>query len=240
MKLSSLFLLPLFALLFTSCNAQDGAKDINADDFEKGIAHKGVLVVDVRTPEEHAEKYIPGSGNIDINNEATFNKEFSKLDKNKPLYLYCLSGARSAKAGVIAKKNGFKEVYNLHGGIMSWISSGKNIETLKAVPASGGLTFDEYLDNIKRSNKLVLVDFSAVWCGPCRMLKPIVDKVVKQNADKVELYPLDVDKNPGVASAMHIQSIPLLVMYKNGKEVWRNLGLTDEDTVEEAVKKHSK
>ncbi len=108
------------------------------------------------------------------------------------------------------------------------------------IPEAGGMSFDQYLAQIKKSNKLVLVDFSAVWCGPCRMLKPEVDRVVEQNKDKVELFAVDVDKNPGVANTMHIQSIPLLVLYKQGKEVWRSLGLIEGGVIEDAIRKHSK
>ena len=112
--------------------------------------------------------------------------------------------------------------------------------TSHSIPAAGGMTFEDYLYHVKNTEKLVLVDFSAVWCGPCKMLRPSVDKVVSDYSSKVELFAVDIDKNSAVANTMHITAIPLLVLYRNGKEVWRNLGLTDEETISDAIKKFSK
>ena len=92
-----------------------------------------------------------------------------------------------------------------------------------------GLSFDDYLARIKNPNKLVLIDFNAVWCGPCKTLKPIVTRLARKNEAKLELIEIDVDKNPKVASTMNINGIPLLILYKQGKEVWRNMGLLDEN-----------
>ncbi len=92
-----------------------------------------------------------------------------------------------------------------------------------------GLSFDDYLARIKNPDKLVLIDFNAVWCGPCKTLKPIVTRIARKNEAKLELIEIDVDKNPKVASTMNISGIPLLILYKQGKEVWRNMGLLDEN-----------
>jgi thioredoxin 1 len=108
------------------------------------------------------------------------------------------------------------------------------------IPQSSGLSFDEYLSKIKASDKLVLVDFNAVWCGPCKIVKPVVGKVVKDNTGKLELLDIDVDKNPIVANNMKVQGIPLLILYKGGKEVWRNMGLIDEADLSHEVKKFLK
>ena len=98
---------------------------------------------------------------------------------------------------------------------------------------------NNYLAKVK-SDKLVLVDFSAVWCGPCKMLKPIVDKIAEKEKDKLEVLPIDVDKNQGLANEMHITGIPLIILYKNGKEVWRQLGLADKETIEKQIAENSK
>jgi thioredoxin len=162
------------------------------------------------------------------------------LDKSKPLYLYCLSGGRSKKAAAWAVKNGFAEVYNLQYGINAWMEARKPVVTPKGMPVAEGLSFDDYLKDIKRTDKMILVDFNAVWCGPCRILKPTVVKVVERNKDKVELFDIDVDRNPEVARTMNIQSIPLLILYKKGKEVWRNLGLVDGGEIQDNITKFSR
>jgi thioredoxin len=211
---------------------------MNPDEFQQAMLHKQGMLVDVRTPEEYQEKHLADSRNIDYEGH-DFSKQMGELSKTTPLYLYCLSGGRSKNAAAWATRNGFTEVYNLQHGIDSWIADNKPIET-SALAVAEGLSFDDYLNHIKRSDKLILVDFNAVWCGPCKMLKPTVVKVVEKNKDKVELFDIDVDHNPQVARTMNIQSIPLLILYKNGKEVWRNLGLTDGGTIQENINKFSK
>ena len=86
----------------------------------------------------------------------------------------------------------------------------------------------------------MLVDFYAVWCGPCKMLKPVLHQVEKKYGDKMEVFAIDVDENPIVANTMNVQGIPMLVLYKQGKEVWRTVGLTDENTITDKVKEFSK
>lgn len=229
----------LFAFLFTACTGQQPAvKNINADEFEKGIRKGNIHLVDVRTPQEYSDKHIVNSKNININ-DGNFEKEFAALDKSKPVYIYCLSGGRSARAAEFASRNGFKEIYNLEGGITAWMGSKKPVEVSSGGAPQMGMSFDDYLNYIKSKEKMVLVDFNAVWCGPCKILKPIVNKAIKRNSDKVELFDVDVDKNPAVSSTMHISGIPLLVLYKNGKEVWRTLGLTDEETIHNKITEFS-
>ncbi len=236
--IKSIFYLLLITFSLTSCNSNgQGVKNMNANEFDKAIHDKGIQLIDVRTPEEYAEKRISGATNINLNGD-DFEQKMNQLDKSKPTYLYCLSGGRSSSAAKWAIKNGFIDVHNLEGGITAWMSAKKPVEVEGGGEVAGGMNFDEYLKKIK-SDKLVLVDFNAVWCGPCKILKPIVKKVIKNNPDKVELLDIDVDKNSTVATTMNITGIPLLLIYKDGKEVWRNMGLTDEATLVEQVKKFS-
>jgi thioredoxin 1 len=239
MKLKGIVYLFLVVANLVSCNTNgQDVKQLDAREFEQGITKPGIQLVDVRTTEEYTEKHIPNSKNINVNSP-DFEKNMAALDKAKPVYFYCLSGGRSNNAGNWALKNGFKEVYNLDGGIMAWTDAKKPVETAGGKAPKSGMSFDDYLTHIK-GDKLVLVDFNAVWCGPCKLLKPIVNKVIKQNPDKVQLLEIDVDKNPNVANTMNVTGIPLLILYKDGKELWRNLGLTDEETILEKVKKFSK
>jgi thioredoxin len=216
------------ALIFTSCNSQSSVKNLGPDDFQTGIAKPNAQIVDVRTPEEFSEKHIPGAVNINVDG-ADFKKQLNALDKSKPLYVYCLAGSRSKKAANLAVKDGFTDVSSLENGINAWMASNKPVVTSSGEAPKTGMSFDDYLAHIKNPDKLVLVDFNAVWCGPCKMLKPIVTKQINENSDKVELIEIDVDKNPKVASTMNITGIPLLILYKQGREVWRSMGLIDEN-----------
>ena len=137
----------------------------------------------------------------------------------------------------MAVKDGFAEVSNLESGINAWMAAEKPVVASNGETPATGMSFDDYLAHIKSpDNKLVLVDFNAVWCGPCKMLKPIVTRQVKKNSDKVELVEIDVDKNPKVASTMNISGIPLLILYKQGREVWRSMGLIDENELAAKLK----
>jgi thioredoxin len=102
-----------------------------------------------------------------------------------------------------------------------------------------GISMPAYEASVK-SDKLVLVDFNAVWCGPCQVMKPILEKIGKKRKNTVIIMPIDVDQNPQLADGMKIRAIPLLVLYKNGKEVWRFTGSSDRHTIESAIEANSK
>ncbi|MES1221972.1 MAG: rhodanese-like domain-containing protein [Bacteroidota bacterium] len=97
-------------------------------DFEKAVQAAGVQLVDVRTPQEFKDGYIKGAVNADWQNETQFAEQVKKLNKAKPVYLYCLSGVRSGKAADWLAANGFKEVINLDGGIKAWKAANKKVE----------------------------------------------------------------------------------------------------------------
>jgi rhodanese-related sulfurtransferase len=111
-------------------SAVAGGNDVNnlsPDEFEEKLKDKNCVVLDVRTPEEFSSGYIRGAKNINFLS-ANFRNEISKLDKNKPYLIYCASGGRSAAACKIMTDLGFKEVYNLKGGINAWKKAGKMVK----------------------------------------------------------------------------------------------------------------
>ncbi len=80
-----------------------------------------------------------------------------------------------------------------------------------------------------RSNALVLVDFYADWCGPCKTLSPILENVSKQVGNQIRIVKIDVDKNPGIANKLNVRGVPTLVLYKSGDQVWRQSGVIPEN-----------
>ena len=106
-------------ILMLSCTIGQTTNDIEIDEFKKKMASEKYVLVDVRTAEEFVDGYIEGALNIDYFS-ATFSDEISKLGLEKSALVYCRSGNRSGKSMRIMYDLGFKEVYNLIGGIREW------------------------------------------------------------------------------------------------------------------------
>lgn len=82
----------------------------------------------------------------------------------------------------------------------------------------------EKLSDIIQSSQLALVDFYATWCGPCRMMHPVLEQLKKELGDSIRIVKVDVDKNEAVAMQMRIQSVPTLMIFKEGEMKWRQSG----------------
>jgi thioredoxin 1 len=98
--------------------------------------------------------------------------------------------------------------------------------------ASGKVRFNDLI----KGDRPVLVDFYADWCGPCRMMPPILKELKRSLGDGVEVIKIDVDKNQQLATTLRIQSIPTLVLYKKGKIVWRQAGVPSAAALIEKVR----
>jgi thioredoxin len=211
---------------------QDKEK-LSIDEFEVKLQQTPESqLVDVRTPEEFKKNHVKGALNVNINSDE-FEKQVAALDKTKPVMVYCLSGGRSAKAAGYMRKQGFKEVYEMEGGMMQWMAQNKPFEASeKSLP---GMSVADFEKNI-HTDKIVLVDFYAKWCAPCKKMAPWLEELVTQYPDQVTLLKVNADENTVLVKKMKVDMLPTILLYKNGKKVWSKTGLVEKGELEKNIK----
>ena len=216
-----------FSFTLFSCTAQE-KYNLSADEFEKGINNKdSVQILDVRTPGEYTASHIKGSLLADWNNKEEFNRRVAFIDKNKPVYVYCLAGGRSASAAKQMRSSGFKKVYELSGGINEWKAANKELE---GKSSKKQMTIDEFNTAIN-SYKVVLVDFGAEWCPPCKKMEPVLQQLQANNAGKFKLQKVDAGNDEAILKAYNVTALPVFIIFKDGRQVWRKDGVAEESEI---------
>ena len=199
--------------------------------------NQNLQLIDVRTPDEFSKGHISKAQNINYNSP-DFQKNIAALDQSKPVYVYCLSGGRSAAASKALQDKGF-DVVEMSGGMMEWRSN--NLPEAK--PADAGkvstLNLQQY-DSIIQSDQLVLIDFYAPWCVPCKKMAPFLKTMEAEMKGDVTIIKINVDEHTAVANALKISSIPHLKLYRKGKEVWNHIGYINEKHLKTNIKQHIK
>ncbi|MBD1261045.1 thioredoxin [Maribacter polysiphoniae] len=93
--------------------------------------------------------------------------------------------------------------------------------------------------NIINSETPVLVDFFADWCGPCKMLAPILKEVKKELGDAIKIIKIDVDKNQSIASQYQVRGVPTMILFQNGKQLWRQSGVLQKRDIVQVIQSKS-
>lgn len=212
----------VFACLCScSSDAQNAAMD--SKTFETAMNSGTYQLLDVRTAGEYQSSHLKNSLQADWNNQEQFLDRIKYLDKSKPLLVYCASGVRSGNAAQYLVGAGFKNVQNLKGGLNAWKLEGKPVESAGAITQ---LTIDAYTSATKQT-ATVLVDFGAEWCPPCKKMEPILKEVQADKSLQFSLVKVDGGNDIDVMKANQVSALPVFIIYKNGKEVWRKQGVVE-------------
>ncbi len=220
------FLFLFISIVLTSCKKETQNSDtieyplLSPTEFVTTLQNeKEAVIIDVRTPEEFSKGHLENAQNINWNND-DFEEKISSYKKDTPLFVYCMSGGRSASAAEKLRSLGYSKVYELDGGILSWRNEG--LAEIKGNHIQG-LTLAQFQELLV-GDKLVLVDFYADWCVPCQKLKPHLDAISNEMSDKVTVIRINTDDNQELAEALNIDGIPVLQVYKYKQLKWTNVG----------------
>ena len=229
------------SLLFLAANVFAQSKDkflLSVNDFDAKLKEKTSIaqLIDVRTMEEYLRGHLKKATNLNFNDDNFEDLIKAKLDKTRPVFVYCFSGRRSADAATFLRDLGFKEVYDMAGGFAKWTSSSKPYASDNMTTQPIAAFTLENLDRVVKSNEIVLIDFYAEWCGPCKKMTPILNKIADENKG-IKLLKIDAEKSDNIATAFKVEEIPTYIIIKNGRQVWRGTGEMEEEEIKEILRK---
>ncbi len=231
----TILLLFVASLLMATSFAQtsDSSRVLDVATFaQQATTTPSAITLDVRTAEEFEKGHLKNAINFNWN-DSSFTSKVSKMDKASPVFVYCLSGGRSAAAAKQMRKMGFEKVYEMNGGILKWRKANLQLESNTKIAPPQEITLKNF-EKILNTNKKVLIDFYANWCGPCKVMEPYIAEIARDMADKIQVVRIDVDANPELAKALKIEALPVLHLYQNKKLLWTNVGYI----VKQEVLKH--
>ena len=222
----------VFIIIF-SCEVTDSQiKNIDPKELNSNLS-KDIIILDVRTNEEFKTGHIDGAINIDFYSKL-FNSAVKKIDKGSSLYVYCKSGSRSEGAVKVLKRLGFRNIFNLKGGIQSWQSKGYNVSTYTLNKKKPSFDLTNVIKEI-RQNKSVLISFNAIWCKPCLKMKPIIESI-KTEYSNVKVISIDIDTDKKIMNHYKVNNIPTFIGFYKSKEHFRHSGIVEKNDLIELLK----
>lgn len=236
-----LAILLCISTLFFACNSlgqhpeEGGILENISNDLFAQKTKDDVLILDVRTPDETQLGIIEGATLINIYDD-DFETKIDLMEKSKPILVYCASGGRSSQAATILAEHGFMEIYNLEGGLYGWQNAGFPVTQAKSDLTSLKMTEDD-LTALIQNEEVMLIDFYAPWCAPCKKMAPIIDEIEEDYAPWVSVKRVDVAANPSLGESFDVSSIPVFAIFQDGKEIWRNTGLTEKTVLKSELDK---
>lgn len=225
----------LVCVACNACQAQT-VQQLTATEFKAQLETAGPQsqLLDVRTPAEFSGGHLDHALNINYNDPA-FKDKIAGLDKQRPVYVYCLGGGRSAAAAALLHDNGFTQVYDMKGGIMAWKNNGLAVSTAenKTVVADKFTRAD--WDRLLADNPVVLVDFYAEWCVPCKKMAPMLERLAAAYKGKALIYRLNIDEAKALTAELKVEGLPVFHLYKQGKLLRTLSGEQDEKSIRSVI-----
>ena len=221
MKILSSFLTILLLFGTILIKAQNGPTPVAV--FAQKIAkEKAPQIIDARSAEEFALNHINGA--IYLNpNDADYEQKLKSFNSNKSVFVYSIGNGRSAVLAKDLRNRGFQEVYELEGGIGSWVGAGNAIFTNADKPLSKNA-----YDQLVASNKVVLVDVGSKYCGACKKVKPVLEELKQKYGTSLKIVELNLENDPDlIASLKTVTAFPYLIIYQDGKPVLKKAGIKD-------------
>ncbi|WP_300664667.1 rhodanese-like domain-containing protein [Fluviicola sp.] len=201
---------------------------MNPKAFSDSIRQGGIQLLDVRTFGEYGQGHISGAFQADWNNINQFSERIASLDKEKPVYIYCLAGSRSAAAQKWLIKEGFKTVINLEGGINAWNLEDLPVEGTEKVAQ---ISLTDFLNSLPK-DRTVLIDIGAEWCPPCKKMAPIMDELSEEGYTIIKI---DGGAQTELVKELKAGAFPTFIVYKNGIEGKRLTGACSKEDLKKLL-----
>ena len=225
MKVSNVLLWLAIPLIIWSCStSSSNYQVVTPTEFTAKLKNHNTLILDVRPKAEFEKNQLPGARNLPVN-DPEFDNKLKTVSKELKIMVYCHDGLDAEKVAGKISKAGF-EVIALQGGITKWAEEGFNV-VYKTGGSISNSNFtkveDEFYHHIE-GEKLVMIDFFTTWCGPCKMMAPFVDRLMREKSEEVTIMKIDIDREVGLGQKYKIESIPTLVLFKNGEQLYYKPG----------------
>lgn len=226
----------LLSVLITasvSCSHfSDEELNVKPTEFAKLAYEPNAQVLDVRTIGEFRSGHLKGAMQADWLNQIQFDERTSYLEKDHPLYVYCMSGNRGTEAAKYLREKGFNDVRNLDGGLVAWKSSGKKLVECKP---HGEETPTATYEKITASAPQVIVGFNAEWSPPCKKMQPVLSAFSISHSTGVKVVSMDGGTESSLMHQLHVTALPTYILYREGREFARKDGVLSASDLEEWI-----
>lgn len=229
---NSITCLLMLMMIMSSCDGITQRKlSVSPAEFELKWQSGTYQLLDVRTAGEFKAGHLKNALQADWLNKPQFEERTKHLDQSKPVLVYCASGVRSEQAAKWLLNKGFTEVFNLKGGTTAWQLEGKSLEADVTAEQMSVQAFQQQV----QTNAVVLVDIGAEWCPPCKKMEPVISKLATELAGKFKLLRVDGGNDIEVMKHVKADALPTFIIYKNGKEIWRDIGIISKEILQAKI-----